>query len=379
MKIIWILVLLFFNQSPPKPHEENPATLPAVTSIKAIDTPNDAGGSITLQWVLPDRNDIKGVRIERSETKEGPFESVKYLSGRATRYEDTGLKNKRPYFYKVVLVYTDGTESSSKIIGPVRAKPQWFNRSYWFLFIIVITYTLSVLWFVFSARSGREFYLRPIAGLKAVDDAVGRATEMGRPILFVTGLSGISDVVTIAALNVLSHITKKAAQYETKILVPHYDPMVYTVAQQIMKEAYTTVGRPDLFDPNSCFFVTNRQFAYAAAVSGIMVRERTAANFFMGYYYAESLILAETGAATGAIQIAGTDAVTQLPFFITACDYTLMGEELYAASAYLSKEPVLTATIKAQDLFKFIFSVLIIAGSILGILGSPLILNWFKF
>jgi len=65
-----------------------------------------------------------------------------------------------------------------------------------------------------------------------------------------------------------------------------------------------------------------------------MLREKPAANFFMGMFYAESLILAETGNRTGAIQIAGTDADTQLPFFITACDYTLMGEELYAASAY---------------------------------------------
>ena len=41
---------------------------------------------------------------------------------------------------------------------------------------------------------------------------------------------------------------------------------------------------------------------------------------------------ARLGNAAGAIQIAGTDAVTQLPFFITTCDYTLIGEELYAAS-----------------------------------------------
>jgi len=378
MKIFTLFILLVFNQNPAESPTESPS-LPQVQTVKAFDTPNDAGGSITLTWKLPEGVEIKGVKIYRSTSEGGPFEVVKQLSGKSIRYQDTQLKNKTPYFYRISLVMPDGTEAPSAIVGPVKAYPQWFNKNYWFLFIIVVTYTLSVLWFVFSARSGKEFYLRPIAGLKAVDDAVGRATEMGRPILFLTGLSGISDVVTIAALNVLSHITKKAAQYETKILVPNYDPMVYTVAQQIMKEAYTTVGRPDLFDPNSCYFVTNRQFAFAAAVSGIMVRERTATNFFMGYYYAESLILAETGAATGAIQIAGTDAVTQLPFFITACDYTLMGEELYAASAYLSKEPVLTATIKAQDLYKFIFGSLIVLGSILGLLGSKFIINWFLF
>jgi hypothetical protein len=82
----------------------------------------------------------------------------------------------------------------------------------------------------------------------------------------------------------------------------------------------------------------------------------------MGYYYAESLLLAETGASTGAIQIAGTDSVSQLPFFITACDYTLIGEELYAASAYLSREPLLLGSLKGQDVGKALITLLIIIG-----------------
>ena len=76
-------------------------------------------------------------------------------------------------------------------------------------------------------------------------------------------------------------------------------------------------------------------------LDGIMVRERPATVFLLGMFYAESLILAETANSVGAIQIAGTDASSQLPFFIAACDYTLIGEELYAASAYMSREPLL--------------------------------------
>ena len=96
-----------------------------------------------------------------------------------------------------------------------------------------------------------------------------------------------------------------------------------------------------------------------------MIRERPAANFFMGYYYAESLLLAETGASTGAIQIAGTDSPNQLPFFITTCDYTLIGEELYAASAYLSREPLLLGSLKGQDLGKALMMLLILIQTII--------------
>jgi hypothetical protein len=100
-------------------------------------------------------------------------------------------------------------------------------------------------------------------------------------------------------------------------------------------------------------------------VDGLFVREKPAAIFFQGQFYAESLILAETGNSVGAIQIAGTGQPAQLPFFVAACDYTLIGEELFAASAYLSRDPKLLGSLKGQDVGKFIFLFFILVGSIL--------------
>ncbi len=346
-------------------------------SVKVFDTPNDAGKSLTVKWAVSGNTaSVDSVLIYRSTSKSGPFEKIKVIPGYSSKFQDMGLKNHVPYYYKIALYTSEGVLESD-IAGPGIAKPQWFHTGRVNILIGVLLYTLILLYFIQSARRGKELYLRPIPGIEAVDEAIGRATEMGRPILFVPGLSTISDVATIAALNILSHVTKKAGEYETKIIVPNRNPVVYTVAREIVKEAYTSIGRPDLFDPDQVFYVTDSQFGYAAAVSGIMVREKPAANFFQGMFYAESLILAETGAATGAVQIAGTDAVTQLPFFITACDYTLIGEELYAASAYLSREPLLVATLKGQDWMKFLIGLTIVVGSVFGLLGSKLILGIF--
>jgi len=69
-----------------------------------------------------------------------------------------------------------------------------------------------------------------------------------------------------------------------------------------------------------------------------MLREKPATNLFFGTFEAESLILAETGNSIGAIQIAGTDSSIQMSFFVVACDYVLIGEELFAASGYLSQD-----------------------------------------
>jgi len=226
-----------------------------------------------------------------------------------------------------------------------------------------------VLLAIYFARRG-DMYIRPIPGLEAVNDAIGRATEMGRPILYISGLSGISDIATIAAMLILGHLAKRTAAYETPIIVPCNDPLVMTAEREIVHQAYIEAGKPDAYEPQNIFYITDSQFGYTSAVDGIMVREKPAANFFMGYFFAEALILAETGNMTGAIQIAGTDADTQLPFFITACDYTLMGEELYAAGAYLSRNPLLVAQLKGQDIGKIVLVAGLLAGVALATLAN---------
>jgi hypothetical protein len=123
------------------------------------------------------------------------------------------------------------------------------------------------------------------------------------------------------------------------------------------------------------FYLTNSQFAYVAGVNGIMIREKMATNFFLGFFAAEALLMTETGNTVGAVQIAGSDAITQIPFFITTCDYTLIGEELYAASAYLNREPMLLGTLKAQDYLKIIIVFLVLVGTILSTLQVTNLLN----
>ncbi len=220
-----------------------------------------------------------------------------------------------------------------------------------------------ILYKIFSARRGKSLYIRKIPGLNAIDEAVGRATEMGRPMMFSPGLDGLG-LPTLQALSILKHITSIAAKYRTRTIVATADPVVFTIAEEISKEAYTNEGVPEQFNPDDIRYLSSDQFAYASGCVGILNREQVATNFMFGYFYAESLILAETGHQVGAMQVAGTPAITQIPFFITAADYTIIGDEFYAASAYLSREPTLLGSLVGQDYAKAVLILLIIAGAI---------------
>jgi hypothetical protein len=219
------------------------------------------------------------------------------------------------------------------------------------------------------AKTGKKLFVRRIPGIDAIEEAIGRATEMGRSVLYVPGITDIDDIQTMASLTILESVAKMTAKYETPIIVPVAYPVPFTLAQEMVKNGYVSAGRPDAYDPNAVRYVTTEQFAYVAAVNGIMLRDRPAANIYLGAFFAESLLLAETGFSTKAIQVAGTAQVAQLPFFVVACDYTLIGEELYAASAYLSHEPRLLGSLKGSDLMKVLLILIIVIGCVLETAG----------
>lgn len=222
------------------------------------------------------------------------------------------------------------------------------------MFVCVIVLSGTILYFIGKAGRGEEIYLRPIPGLKAVEEAVGRATEMGKPVLFVPGIQDMDQVETVAGVIILGHVARMTARYETDLEVPVARSIVMEAGREICRESYLAEGHPERFKDDMVHYLTDDQFAYAAGVDGIMVREKPAAIFYQGKFFAESLILAETGNSVGAIQVAGTGSLVQLPFFITACDFTLIGEEFFAASAYLSRRPPLIGSLKGQDMGKFV-------------------------
>lgn len=381
------------------------ATLAPPESLQGKDNPNDQGGAILLTWQAPPETaQFSGYRIYRSESPNAAFVRVADEPASSTGYTDSDptLRDGRPYYY-FVATYADGESAPGAVVGPVVSRAQWFNTNRLNVLALALVICLVfgaymalaagrtmlrwqsvlflfplfplVVWAVSRLhRPGAKMFVRRIAGLDAIDDALGRATEMGKPILFSFGLGYITDIVVVAALPLLRRIARKSADYAVRLLVPNSDPIVMTAAQETVKEACTESGRPDLYSADDINFLTSDQFGYAAGVDGMILREKPGAIFWLGYFYAESLIMAETGHSVGAIQLAGTTETTQLPFFVAACDYTMIGEEIYAASVYLKPEPMMLGSLKGEDLIRFWMIILITAivalGTVATILGD---------
>ncbi len=377
------------------------STLSAPAEVRVIDTPNDGGASLTILWA-PSDVDSSTARYQILFGEGGVVDpaSLKVIAefSADTRFvkdvkstwwtreaektwhqyvirngKDAEIKDGTAYTVAVALLKGEDRAMSSFV--QATPAPNWFNWNQLNNLILALSFG-GIVFYAISHAKRNEIFLRRIPGLDAVDEAIGRSTELGKPILYLTGAHDMSDPSTIAAAVILGRVAKRTAAYETELMVPHRDPITMAVCHEITKQAYLEAGKPDLFKEDSNFFITSDQFSYTAAVDGIMLRKKPAANFFMGSYFAESLLLTETGASTGAIQIAGTDSDHQLPFFVTTCDYTLIGEELYAASAYLSKEPVQIGTLRGQDIGKAVILSTIVIGTLLATIGVVTGAQW---
>ena len=384
--LCWLLVLGVASLS-------SVATLQAappapITNLRAELVPNENGMAVRLKWTLstddatgsetPVRSYSVHIQENRRHSKlilmellkgRSPFRN--YWSARldqtelakgTTEYEITQYDPQATYHVWVVSIGADGSKSWSPALMDVHFRVDWFDRTKLSFLLVTLAVCGTVIVCTEIARRGKPFYVRPIAGLQAIEEAVGRATEMGRPMLFVPGIEDVKEIDTVAGLMILSHVAKTAAEYDTPLEVPTTRSLVMTAAREAVQAAALAAGRPDYYDEERIHYVTDEQFGYVAATCGWMYREKPAACFFLGKFFAESLILAETGNAIGAIQIAGTAETTQLPFFVAACDYTLLGEELFAASAYLSGEPAQLGMLKGQDFGKLAAIVLVVIG-----------------
>jgi len=240
------------------------------------------------------------------------------------------------------------------------------------IMVLLAMVALLVLYHIHRARRDpSKLYVRRIGGIDAIDEAVGRSAELGRPTSFCTGITGVGPIL-YACLGVLYYVARKAAVYRSRLLIPQNAPDAMAIVEDVTRDAYRSAGRSSLFDPTTIMFLSEEQFAFASGYMGLVHREKVASAFLFGSFAAESLLLSEAGQQVGAMQVAATVSPEQVAFFICTCDYTLIGEELFAASAYLSREPVQLGSLYGQDRVKLLFLLIIITGTLVATWNSLL-------
>lgn len=211
--------------------------------------------------------------------------------------------------------------------------------------------------------------IRRLPAIDAIDEAIGRCAEMGKPLHYCPGIGGISNRDTIPGIAIAAYVARKCADLGVRYIFTFRHASIQPIAMDMIQEAYQLVGKPEEFNPDDVIWLSPRQFAFATGLVGLLSRERPGASLLLGNYAAESLICTEAGFRAGAIQIAGCTNSYQIPYFATTCDYVLISEELQTAGVYISQIPEQVGTIQGQDYVRLIILVLMALGAIIYALG----------
>ena len=238
----------------------------------------------------------------------------------------------------------------------------------------------AIIYYLQQAMSGKVVNLRRLPQIDVLDELVDRCVEMNKEIWFLSGQGVMTNAFELPAIlstfGVLSYVTRKAAEVGCKIQHVTVLPIAYNIQSEIMRESYELAGKPEEFDPlETIIYIPNG--AERPYIVNESWKRKPGAGILIGGWYHQTIIFSEALQRAGAMTLGGTDTIHNIPFMVAANNYSVIGEEMFAMSAYLSDDPLLANSLAGQDLGKYVVILITVLGILLGAAGFP-VASWLK-
>lgn len=235
---------------------------------------------------------------------------------------------------------------------------------------MIVVVMLLLLIFTRRQRNGRSLHLRPLPAVSSLDNQMGEAIESGRQVhisLGQAGLAGAASPTSIAAVHILDHLAQDGCASGTPPLTTVGEGTLLPIAQDSLRGAHQAAGRLAAYKPGMVQFVAvaTEPYAFAGGMAAVIQQNKASGNVLVGRFGPEIAITAEAATRQGMSQVIGTDDPTALAVATAVTDHTLIGEELFAAAAYLEGNPGQLASLQTQDMLRAIIIVIILALAIL--------------
>lgn len=244
-------------------------------------------------------------------------------------------------------------------------------------FVLSLAFIAALL---YGIRYMKNRKIRVIPGLEAIDEAVGRAVELGRPVHDCPGGGTLIDYTapqTIAGIAIIGYLAKLCAQKGAELMVTINVAHTLPAIEEIIRTNYLREGKIEQYSPEIVRFLPDQVSLFSYCMEAFETRQ-IAANVLVGAYFWEAIVLSEYGGSVGAMQIGGTARQSQLPAFVASCDYLLIGDEMYASAAKVSDNKAQIGSIAGQDLTRAIVIVLMIIAVLAALIGNRDVLNFLK-
>ncbi|MHB1296221.1 MAG: DUF6754 domain-containing protein [Anaerolineae bacterium] len=236
---------------------------------------------------------------------------------------------------------------------------------------VLVVFLVPFVVLTARAKMGTPYPLRAIPALEKVSRLVGRASESGHPLhasIGTGGVGGESAPDALMGVTVFDWVSRNAAAAGQAVLGTMGDGTVLASAQGVLQQARQEAGAPEGFRAQEVQFYGPNPMAYAVGAAEAAAQQERAANLLFGRFGPEALWLAESSGGDRLPQAGGASDALAAALMKTSFDDVAVGEELYAAGAYLHR-PSHLGSLATQDILRIVTILAVIAGVVAMSLG----------
>ena len=232
---------------------------------------------------------------------------------------------------------------------------------------------LAVFLQMLSMRGIITAPIRRIEALDRIDDMIGRATEMGGTVLIGTGsarLTSSDALETMMGFAATRYIVEQTARLGTKVLVTTGSPDHNPIVEDTVSQAARIAGNPDYYRVGEQVRLIGGDFYSYITATLQLIDPQSPENVkaLLGFggsggYAASGPTVGMAANIAGVMSMGGTANIHQIHNYVACFDYAIIGDEIYALSAYLTKDKRQIGTIMGLDVAKMVLIALLFIGA----------------
>jgi len=236
--------------------------------------------------------------------------------------------------------------------------------------LILLTALLLLVWTRLPAAR-RRLSFRQLPAFQQLRQAIGLAVEGGKRLHVSLGSAGLlttENASGLVGLSVLRRIAEISIISDRPPLATSGDGAMALLSQNALHAAYETVKAEELYDPDRGRLTGVTPAAFIAGTIPVMRSEQISANLLVGNFGPEAVLLCDTAGQEESFLLAATDSLPAQAALYAAAQEPLIGEELFAIPAYLQAGPVFSASLRVQDILRWLLITALLGAAIVKLL-----------
>ena len=214
--------------------------------------------------------------------------------------------------------------------------------------------------------------LRSIDAYERLNHAVGLAVENGKRLHISLGRGNLFTArggSALAGLAMLRRLAERTSVSDRPPIVTSGDASLAILSQDTLQSGYRAAGAEEQYRSTTGRVTGLTPFSYAAGAVPTIHDDNVSANVVMGDLGTESALLAEASDRENTDLIAASDNISAQSILYVSSQDPLIGEELFAAGAYVGAGASHEASLQVQDILRWLVILAILGGAALKLLG----------